>query len=82
MGKQLGEGEIVALLTDIRPEADFAASTDFLEDGLLDSTDIVALVATLDKAYGISIDGTDILPEHFKNSQAIESLLDKYGVKS
>ncbi|MFT7774903.1 hypothetical protein [Roseateles sp.] len=68
------------VLQSIRPESDFTQSTDFLEDGLLDSFDMVALVAGLDKIYGISIDGLDIVPENFRNAEAITALLTKYGV--
>ena len=68
------------LLHEIRPESDFKTSLDFLADGLLDSFDMVALVVGLDKAFGISIDGLDIVPENFKNLQAIEMLLTKYKV--
>ena len=73
---------ILEILAEIRPEADYGASVDFVAEGLLDSTDIVSLVATLDETYGISIAGTDILPEHFQNAETIASLLGKYGVGS
>ena len=66
------------ILKEIRPEFDFTASSDFIADGMLDSFDVVTLVATLDKAHGISIDGMDIVPESFKNLQTIEALLSKY----
>ena len=69
------------LLKDIRPEFDFTVSNDFIADGMLDSFDMVTLVATLDKTYGISIDGVDIVPEHFRNLDTIAALLRKYGVK-
>ncbi len=69
-----------ALLSEIRPETEFENSTDFFEDGLLDSFDLVTFVATLDRKYAISIDGVDIVPEHFCNFDAIEALLQKYGV--
>jgi acyl carrier protein len=42
---------------------------------------VVTLVATLDKSYGISISGVDIVPENFKNLQTIATLLHKYGVQ-
>ena len=48
---------------------------------MLDSFDMVTLVATLDKTYGISIQGTDIVPENFKNLQTIEALLRQCGVQ-
>jgi acyl carrier protein len=72
---------LAEILKEIRPEFDFTASEDFIADGMLDSFDMVTLVATLDKTYGISIPGTEILPENFKNIAAIASLLRKCGVQ-
>ena len=69
------------ILKEIRPEFDFSASSDFIADGMLDSFDLVMLVATLDKTYGISIPGTDIVPEHFRDLEAIEGLLRRCGVR-
>jgi len=69
------------VLKEIRPEFDFTTSDDFISDGMLDSFDMVTLVAALDKNYGISIQGTDILPENFKNLQTIEALLRQCGAK-
>lgn len=72
---------IAEILKEIRPEFDFTASHDFIADGMLDSFDVVTLVAALDKQYGISINGTDIVPENFKNLRTIEALLCKSGVR-
>lgn len=72
---------IAEILKEIRPEFDFTTSSDFMADGMLDSFDMVTLVAALDKTYGISIPGTDIIPENFQNIGAIEVLLRKCGVK-
>ena len=69
------------ILKEIRPEFDFSASSDFMADGMLDSFDMMTLVATLDKTYGISIQGTDIVPENFKNLETIGALLRQCGVK-
>jgi acyl carrier protein len=72
---------VAEILKEIRPEFDFAASSDFIADGMLDSFDMVTLVSTLDKNFGVSIQGTDIVPENFQNLQTIEALLRKSGVK-
>ena len=37
------EEEIFIILKDIQPEFDFETSTDFVEDGYLDSFDVVTL---------------------------------------
>lgn len=71
---------ILDILSGIRPEFDFAASQDYLADGMLDSFDMLALVSDLDHAFGIRIAGTDILPENFCNLQAIRALLARHGV--
>jgi acyl carrier protein len=68
------------ILNQIRPEFDFTDSEDFIAQGMLDSFDLMTLVATLDKTYGISIQGSDIVPENFSNLFAIETLLRQYGV--
>jgi acyl carrier protein len=73
---------LAELLNGIRPESDFTLSHDFISDGLLDSFDVITLVDTLDKTYGISIQGVDIVPEHFQNLDTIAALLRKYGVPS
>ena len=73
--------KVLDILKNIRPECDFAASTDFISEGLLDSFDVVTLVTDLDDQYGISIDGIDIIPENFKNLESIKALLTKKGVK-
>ena len=70
--------KILEILQDIRPEVDFNESEDFLEDGYLDSFDMVALVSNLDKTFGISILGEDIIPENFANLEAIENIVKKY----
>ena len=67
------------LLKDIRPEFDFTSSEDFIADGMLDSFDVITLVAELDKTHGISIAGVDIVPENFQNIASIEKLLRKYA---
>ncbi|WP_282163339.1 acyl carrier protein [Ulvibacterium marinum] len=72
--------KILTFLTEIRPEFDFSESNNFIEEGMLDSFDIVSLVASLDEEFGISIDGTEILPENFSSLEGIIQLLNKNGV--
>jgi acyl carrier protein len=74
--------QLAAILNGIRPEFDFTTSKDFIADGMLDSLDMVTLVATLDKTFGISIRGVEILPENFNSIPAIQTLLRRYGVEA
>jgi acyl carrier protein len=70
---------ILKLLQEIRPEADFASSEDFIHDSLLDSFDIMELIGRLEACYNIQIKVVDIIPENFMNITAISELIKKYG---
>lgn len=74
--------KIVSILTELRPEFDFNEPLDFIEEGMLDSFDVINLVTALDSEFGISIDGTDVLPDNFSSVGNIEALLRKNGVKA
>lgn len=67
------------ILADLRPEFDFTQSTDFIEDGYLDSFDLVSLVSELEAGFGILIDALDIVPENFCNAEAIAEVVRKNG---
>ena len=69
-----------AILKSVRPEFEFSENDDFLALGMLDSFDVIMLVSELEKVYGISIEGVDILPDNLRSMGSIRSLLARYGV--
>ncbi len=71
------EDRIFEILSNVRPENDFRLSANFIEDGMLDSFDVVNLVTELEEAFSISIDGEDIVPENFSSVQSIRSLVER-----
>lgn len=75
------EEQIINILTEIRPEFDFTQNVDFIEEGMLDSFDVVTLVSSLDETFVISINGMDILPENFSSVEKIVSLIKKNGAE-
>lgn len=73
--------KVLEILANIRPEFDFSDDVNFIEEGMLDSFDVVTLVADLDSTFEISIDGVDIIPENFSSIESIINLLEKNGAK-
>lgn len=71
--------KIMSMLEEIRPEHDFRESSDFIEDGLLDSFDLITLIDMLESAFEITIDGLDVVPENFCSTEAIANLVKKSG---
>ena len=49
----------------------------FIDDGVLDSFDILTLISMLEEQFEIKIDGLDIVPENFQNVKAIIGLIEK-----
>lgn len=69
--------QILAILSDIRPDNDFSEDVDFIEEGFLDSFDMVSLVDSLETEFNVCIEGTEILPENFSSLNAIQQLIEK-----
>lgn len=51
-----------------------------LESGILDSTGVLELVLHLEEKYGITVDTTELLPEHFDSIARIQAFLERKGV--
>ena len=69
--------EILAMLTELRPEFDFTDSKDFVMDGFLDSFDIISIVSELNEAYDIEINVEDLEPDNFNTVEAMLELIEK-----
>lgn len=71
--------KIYEILANIRPEFDFKVSENYIEDGLLDSFDMVTLVSDLEAEFDVIIDGLDIIPENFVSVVTILDMVKKNG---
>lgn len=71
--------EIISILNDLRPEFDFTDDVNFIEEGMLDSFDVVSLVDELESQFNIKINGTDVIAENFSTLDKIEALVKKSG---
>ncbi|MBO4481913.1 MAG: acyl carrier protein [Bacteroidales bacterium] len=64
--------QIIKILTELRPEFDFTQEgVNFIEEGMLDSFDVVTLVDSIEEEIGVAISGVDVLPENFCSIDAI-----------
>lgn len=69
--------KVLEILMENRPDIENIENAELVNDGLLDSFDIVTLVTDLDKAFEINIDGADITPENFNTVDSIVELVKK-----
>ena len=69
--------ELLELLEDIKPAVDFRTCTGLIDDGYLDSFDILSIVSELNDAFGIEISPVDIIPENFNSAQALWNMVER-----
>ncbi|MCL2110673.1 MAG: phosphopantetheine-binding protein [Clostridiales bacterium] len=68
--------KLMEILESIRPDLDFKAHDKLIDDGLLDSFDIISIVSEANSAFDININVTDLLPENFNSAAAIWALIE------
>ena len=69
--------KLLAILSSIRSDVDFAKETKLIDDNILDSFDIVSIVGELCDEYDITITAEDLEPENFNSAAAILALVEK-----
>ncbi len=69
--------KILEILKSIRDDIDYENETKLIDDGILDSFDIVSIVGELCDAYDITITVDDMEPENFNSVKAIHELVER-----
>ena len=68
--------QIIEILSEICPGIDFETETALIDDGLIDSLDIVAVVTELMEAFDVELGVDDLTPENSNSVEAIEELIE------
>ena len=68
--------QIIEILSEICPGIDFETETALIDDGLIDSLDIVAVVTELMEAFDVELGVDDLTPENFNSVEPIEELIE------
>ncbi len=69
--------ELMEILEDVRPDVDFKSETKLIDNGVLDSFDIIAIVNECNEKFDVEITVASLLPENFNSAQAIWDLIQK-----
>ena len=69
--------KVIEILTDLHPDVDFASENALIDDGILDSLDIVSLVAAIDTEFGVTVPAEEIIPENFNSADSLWALITK-----
>lgn len=66
---------LMNILEQLHPEVDLARQEDLIGAGILDSFDIVTIVAEVDAQFGVTIPPEELTPENFRSVQTLYDLI-------
>ncbi len=69
--------KLIEILTEICPGVDFNEEKALVDDGLIDSFEIVSIVAEIMDNYDVELDVDDLLPENFNSAEAMMQLIEE-----
>lgn len=73
--------KLMAILEEVRPDIEFEEETQLIDEGVLDSLDILTIVTAIGETFGVDIDIDDLEPENFNSVEAMLALIKKLQVK-
>lgn len=73
--------KLLKILKSIRPDVDFENETSLIDDGVLDSFDVVSIISELDDEFGVQVKINELDPENFNSVESIWNLVQKLQAK-
>lgn len=68
---------LLNILAELHPEVDFETETKLIDNQILDSFDIVTIVAEIDAEFDVQIPAEELIPENFNSAAALYALVEK-----
>ena len=66
---------LTQILSDLHPDVDFENEESLIDDGILDSMDIISLISEISDEYDVTITAKDIIPDNFNSARALYALI-------
>ncbi|HZX21108.1 MAG TPA: phosphopantetheine-binding protein [Clostridia bacterium] len=68
---------LLEILEDMHSDIDFKTCETLIDDGVLDSFDIITLVAEIDSEFDVTIPVEEIIPDNFNSAKALYALIER-----
>ncbi len=69
--------KLIEILSEICPNVDFEHEKALIDDGLIDSFEIVSIVAEIMDNFKVELDVDDLMPENFNSVEAMMQLIEE-----
>ena len=65
------------ILSELHPNLEITRETRLIDEGILDSLDIVKIVTAIDGEFDVLIPAEEIMPENFNSAKALMELVER-----
>lgn len=69
--------KLLEILSDLHDDVDFETETHLIDNGILDSMDIISLITEISEEYEVTITAKDIIPDNFNSAEALYALIQR-----
>lgn len=69
--------QLMNILKGLRPDVDFEKEDKLIDNGVLDSFDLVALVGEINEAFDVEVEFEDMEPENFNSVENMYAMIEK-----
>lgn len=67
--------KLLEILRELHDDVDFESADSLVDDGIIDSLDIVTLVTEINDSFGVSVPPEEIIPDNFNSANALWELI-------
>lgn len=68
---------LLEILNELHPEVDFETEEGLIDNKILDSFDIVTIVAEIDGEYDVQIPAVELTAKNFNSAKALYALVER-----
>ena len=69
--------KLLEILNGLKPEVEFEKEQKLIDDGILDSFDLVALVGEINEAFDVEVEFEDMEPENFNSVEKMYEMIER-----
>ena len=67
--------KLIEILKGYNPEVDYYTNEHLIDEGVLDSFDIVSIVSDINDEFDVEITAKDVIPENFNSAKSLYELI-------
>lgn len=69
--------KLLEILSEVRPDVDFKNETKLIDNGILDSLNIMEIIAEISDEFDIELSPADIVPVNFNSAESLWAMIQR-----